>query len=672
MSSLAPNKPVKHVGAPTPSERKAMVEAISAADERAAMRFEHAMFAASIEGTLVEKQWALHQAVENGLLRPWRGQSGDVDEEHEDPSGPYNAPPRSTLWDLLQRVEGGATDVSDFRDAPRSGRPRKELHPAVEDYIDDKLSEAVAPADRKIWLAAQRLAEDLNEVALNEGRETHPLPTYRDILTRANDKGLLSRTAARYGSREAQLKGMPHAKVPAEYVHQYWTLDAFQLPAWVLFPDIKKKRWIALKPDVIVVVDNYSTAVIAWLMVNPMRRGKTSGFDRFDIHAALVNACMRELASPGCEPYAGYLCEELRLDNASPHNPLRDPIKDLGAHVPWLPPLRPNNRGVVESTIRTLKSYCWELDGYDAAWRPKGQIQEDPRQTRTRGAARGDPERVRIICEDAELPRADEMVAKLGPAVFGLFNREHLHSTLQTTADQRYWLGFREDAASDGRELAITLKPGTARVTGDGLRYRGTDYAYESHGRALERGRVFQLREDPLRRGVWVKAFGKNDVFMPTAHEWAKTKQPADVAKAQAAAAREASDEGHEARERYRAARLVDRGLDPEAILPVPEPEVSEPPEQLSLLSSGPAEAADEDEGQAEAHEDRAAVAAAVEEGASQDAAEAKAETPTPSRPARRPSRSRKGSRPAAPPTTPDFASQARQRLSHLGLSPGA
>jgi hypothetical protein len=230
------------------------------------------------------------------------------------------------------------------------------------------------------------------------------VPSYAIVKHRIAQHGREQRSAGRHGVAAAVHDAQVVATVPCEYVHEIYTLDEFLLPAWVRAWYRAERRYISIRPWVVVLQDYLARPVVAWHLCDPARLGVDSAeplgrYDSDDVLATLLTGACPELAPDSTADFSGRLMRVLRWDNHSTHEALRERIRRIGIRVPDLPVARPKNRGVVEALIKTLKRWCEGLNGvhghineYLPTDRTPDDItrMEDLEALRTEASARGE------------------------------------------------------------------------------------------------------------------------------------------------------------------------------------------------------------------------------------------------------------------------------------------
>ncbi|MCA2991623.1 hypothetical protein [Gemmatimonas sp.] len=576
------------LGLATPSVRQAGAAAEDARAAKARRRFVMARVAATAESLPEARRMiALWAAAEQGTAEiSWT-----------------DLPSLKTLARLKARWDAGAQSVDDYRDEPRSGRPRIVLTPSCEGIVRDFVL-----TDR--GASVRRLTAKLAEAA---AKDQVPAPSASTIARRLSAQRL-ERTAARYGRKVAEMEALPHSTVPVDFTHEVWTLDELTSPVWASMYCDRENAWVPIRPDVVLLMDSASRAILSLHVCDPARRRDADGrrprggHDREDVLATLFSAAVPELAEPAmCAPLAGHLPKVLRLDNAKSHIAMRDggdASRDAETYaaltslieIPKLPSQRPINRGSVERAVRTLKELCDELWCHVDRVQPVEWNPETPAAERSRAAGAGDrvPRRSQVTAES--LPTIRELEAMLAPLV-ARFNRTR-RDVLEGLSPEQAYRAKMPRQPRKGRDLLSILPARTGVVGPKGLTFQRNKvphaFAAATKSFWFKVDTTLTYRVDPLCRAVFA-VHGKEQLVLPRLADAARRQDPAKFAKQQAAAVRYVSQIADEAaREAALAAasRQIVEGATAQALARASEPGAATPmPAQGAAVSPTPNEA---------------------------------------------------------------------------------
>jgi hypothetical protein len=463
---------------------------------------------------------------------------------------PSPAPAYSTLLNWInmakavQEEQGRPICQADYVDARRTGRPEKEFHPVLREYLDQEL----------VLLSFSSVAglhRDLLEFAEAKGIED--LPTLAMVEREVKALDLEEQSAAMHGSRAAVLDSMPKATVPADYPHEVWTLDEFMSPVLVRVVHPHTGKLGAVRPWVILIADNCSRAILAHHVAPPYRYGVTVSFHEEDVLGTVLGAALPGLAHKACVEYAGYLPETLRWDKASTHRALRAKLVEHNINVPQLPGEQPHKRGSIERLVGTTKDLLASIRGHKDSWKPIKRTGSGKAETKrsyaTRKYAGRKPRRRAIPVED--LLTYDEFVEILDEKIYDYNHRTH---RMLGTSPHAVHLGkFRKDRARPGRDALFLLEPRVLTCTKGGIEYGNTPFAWDSGGQRLKVGQEVICRADPLLRGLYADVNG-DVLFLEPLSQWARKMSGADLDRERNEHARELSE--HAAG--VRAQRLAD------------------------------------------------------------------------------------------------------------------
>jgi hypothetical protein len=521
---LHTEKPVAVIDAPTPSRRTAMTESAERARQRATRRFLIARLAA--------------RAAED--RRPYRELRLLLEHEMQERRIPLGAIPcRNTINELIDRFRAGAVDAADYADAPRSGRPVEPLPDKLQQLI-------VRAADLGLYATA---ADYHDAVRLEAERLKIPVPSYPRVKAALRRLGVLRRGVGRHGTKAAKLDLVPHSTVPATVTNKIWTLDEAKLPLWARMWCRRRKRFVSIEVWIVLVQEYAARAIVGWHLVDPSRRidAKTgrqmrTGYDTADVMAALVNAAVPALAPPSTRPFAGRLCDGLRIDLHPTHGGdpterrrryglsdaevegLFERLKGI-VEVPRLPGETPDLRGVIEAQIKFVKRrlcaplvHCHRDVVLPTDRLPKEipadlspeQLARAMGRARTRASGKGKriPRLTLVAPED--LPSIEELREILDRRITWYnFKRRHPH---HGTAPANAYFEALPRRCRSGRDLIGALPAATGLVTKNGLVHRQDNrafrFAVEADGWIAALGTPVTYRADPLLRCLFAEAVG--------------------------------------------------------------------------------------------------------------------------------------------------------------------
>ena len=425
------------------------------------------------------------------------------------------------------------------------------MDPDVEEELCRRIAQDVAPSIRRMWLNLQGWAQE----------HGHPKPTYWQVYRFVNEVPAERLAAYRNGSRSAVADTMHHPPVPADYTHHVWSLDEMEVPVWIRSYDRRARMWIAIVVALVLIICNRSRAIVGYHVADPKRRGKKSGFDSDNVLAALLSAMLPELAPPSCQQYAGYRPEVLQWDKAAQHEAMLETVEKSGIYVPDLPGRTPYPRGKVERPVDTLKALCSEIRGYKRKWLPlTDKVTKNPKATRSESVATSFRETTKIPIEVEDLHTYEALCEEIDRKVMRVYNEVETHRILGTTPEIGYHENFDRALARSGRDALYILEPDTGVSTKGILSHRNVEFYLESQGREVPHGTQVRFRPDPLLRGVFIEAFGEDDLFCMPSEQWARQHNATDVARDRGAKARDYSAEGEAAREELRREEIGQEG----------------------------------------------------------------------------------------------------------------
>lgn len=416
-------------------------------------------------------------------------------------------------WMDLQGEEGEPS-IGRFFDEPGRGRRRKELPEDLVRWLQDQILLDLHPSVRLLW-------EDAKDFALEEGLDA---PSLYQIEEFKKGIDLAELSAAAHGSSAAVADAMPKGTIPVRRPHEVWTLDELLSPVYIEAFHPEARRWVSVKPWVILIADNYSAAIIARHVVRPFQNGVAVGYDSVDITGTFFSAALPELAPDVLRPYAGYLPESLRMDKHATHRELRRLTKHHGIHPPNLPALEPWRRGKIERLIGSFKALCYKIRGHERKFIPTDLLDEAPGTTRRRMASTLARESTKIPIPVRKLLSYEAFVAELDLVIQRYNSRTT--SARPVSPEVRYHSGL--DGARPGSDAVHMLAPAVVTM-GRSLVHAGQTYAWEAAGHALKVGEQVMLRVDPLHRGVFTEIDGAR-YFLPTELEASARRDPATLA----------------------------------------------------------------------------------------------------------------------------------------------
>lgn len=186
------DRATKAVGRPTKSECKGVSLRSTGRLERARARY---LVVQTIEqfapvATVAVQQAVVAKAVNAGLL-------------------PGGLPSSETIRTLRRRWAGGATQMENYMDAPRSGRPSITPHPTFQEIVEEAVRTGRPSSVRRVHGLIVLAAEGLGLVP----------PSYDTVRRWYAAQGHLRRAAGAHGGEAAELDALPHSTVPAKATH---------------------------------------------------------------------------------------------------------------------------------------------------------------------------------------------------------------------------------------------------------------------------------------------------------------------------------------------------------------------------------------------------------------------------------------------------------------------
>lgn len=532
------DKPHKPGGTRSPGDKQRRIDQLDGREKRAYWRFRTIKYV--YDNDLEDlPRTHIHELVEEAV---------DQGELHIHKVPSYGSINR---WmNKAEELDYPPVELGDWFDDKRPGRPPKEFDDRLEEFIVQELKVNANLSDAKLRRMVARKADKLEVEA----------PTYdwiKRFRERLDQQGL---AAWKHGQRAAVADATPKLTVPADRPHEVWTLDEKQAPVWIRAYHPNKRKYVAVKPQVILVVDNYSRAIVSYRVVPPFRTGAQVSFNEEDVFGTILSAAFKELAPSATRQYAGFLPDTLRWDRHKAHRKLSDRLNDFGVEVPQVPGSQPWSQGRVERLIKTIKTMCENIEGWDEKWVPASQVNTAPSDKRSKAAASKHRETTKMPIATRNLMNCRQFREAFDERVKEYNSREH--SVLGAEPEIYYHSGLEEDRTRSGRDALYLLPNKQLNVSKKGITYRQQRFAWESGGRQLRVGMKVDAKPDPLLRGVFVRM--PNDEaweFLPRLEDYARK---VDHKKLTIDAQRRAK-EAHEAAEQARE-QLLEERVGPEGI----------------------------------------------------------------------------------------------------------
>jgi hypothetical protein len=305
-----------------------------------------------------------------------------------------HAPSYQTILRWMKKAEdlyGGerhrAIHLGHWFDDGRPGRPPKEFDDRLEEFLRQELMIQNHTSIAELHRMAKRKAKKLEVEA----------PSYDWVKRYRNRFDQSKIAAAKHGRRAALADMTPKLSVPADRPHEVWTLDEKQAPVWIRAYHPTKKEYVAVKPQVILVIDNYSRAIIAYRVVPPFRYGAKVSYNEEDVLGTLLSGFLEELAPPATRDFAGFVPLVLRWDRHSTHRTLANQLDNNGVHVPEVPGATPWAQVKVERLIGSMPSLCQPIPGWDQKWQPASEVREEPGKARSKAATTSARESTKML-----------------------------------------------------------------------------------------------------------------------------------------------------------------------------------------------------------------------------------------------------------------------------------
>jgi hypothetical protein len=559
MALYAPDK-AKKIGTYTKTRKRARARQVARREARAAERLKVAKIAAAKRKNKTSwRDIELHieELVEAGVLKR-----------------PYS---HEKLRQLAAAYASGKKSVADYLDRRRAGRPNR-----IDHVLLDKIRRAVNTNEAS---PVAELYRELGKMAKELGIAT---PSYDTVKRRVAELGRTKRTAAAYGARAAQMEGMTHSTVPAQFPHDVWVLDEFDAPFYSKVWDKELELHVSVRASVITIADHLSGVIVGYWLVDPSRRKDPetglvmrTGFEASDVMAALLSAAWgRKLATPACADFTGWLPRCLRWDNHRTHGSLRPILTELGERlgvevasfhkasedapatsfadweevevegvqysdaqhgivVPKLPKMRAINRGKIERTVGVVKGWCAHIDSHADRVIPLDRLETSPKWLRDVKAGSGSREFRRMPMDVKRLPSIEESRAMLD-GVIRRFNHEAVPKRIGMTRRALYKEKWSDTGPRPGVDLLAALPVEATFVREEGIVHDrdgiSSVFSYEIEGRyALLLDTEVAYKVDPLRRGIWVLVENRW-CWVPPKFEWASDPGRAEKVARQATA----------------------------------------------------------------------------------------------------------------------------------------
>ena len=456
-------------------------------------------------------------------------------ERSTDPDCPFSEelPSLSTYYRwLLATEERASPSLTALIEKPKPGRPRKELPSEIASFIKKKVKHGYQSTVSSIYRTVERRFGD-------------KAPSEYLVRRFINELDPAFVSGSRHGSKAAIADSMPKLTVPADFPHQYWVMDELHMPFWVKAWHPGNERLVSAKPYAAAVIEAYSRALISLTLFRPWNHNTEGGYDSDDILATFASAALPEVAFPPCTAYAGFLPEELRMDNHSTHFLLRDLFGNPGqVTVAGLRSGSPWAQGIIEALVDSIKELVAELEfpGLVTKFLPADRATLDPRASRSRTAASTSgrqPRQIMVAVED--LLSFEEAQEHLQTLVREYNSRPHSGLGERTPEDVYHSSLRSTKELSSGHDLLYYLNARTVTMS-DRLEVLGQRFAPQVNGRLLTKGEKLVVKVDPQKRGLWVVE-GNDHWFVPTLDEYSRTIQPGEHVRNEHAKARAISDD---------------------------------------------------------------------------------------------------------------------------------
>jgi hypothetical protein len=456
---------------------------------------------------------------------------------------PFPPIAQSTFYATVQkgeraRAQGRVPDMTDFLDAPRTGRPPRDLDPRLRDVVVGPLRVGQPLPNRRLLALARAEATRLKRA----GVTIHP-PTRRQIDRVVADIPFVQTVAARYGPKAAVQDASLLSTIPTTRTHEVWAFDELTLPIWMRVTDLEKPGYYrAVKPSCVIVIDVHSRTILAAQIVAAMERmpddegARTS--ERHladDVRGAVASAALTDLAPSAYRPTAGYLPERLRCDNDNTHHKMREWADTLGISMPEIPTHSPKDNGHCERLIGSLKDLCHGVLGFEGDYEPAEGAAEHPQElaARTNGTQMRVAERQLVPV--ANLLARRQLQRELDKAVQAYHERRH--SALGRTPLEVHFESRDPTATRQGRDMLLALELKNVRATREGIPLGQTRFFPRDARAGIQVNDEIAIRVDPLRRGCFVQRPEGEWVYCPRKDIAARQLDAAAFVQARAATA---------------------------------------------------------------------------------------------------------------------------------------
>lgn len=419
-------------------------------------------------------------------------------------------PTRSTISRWIARARekaarGQPLTALDFTEAPRSGRTPLDLHPHVQQVLENMLLE-------RPTLPAPALLQALKTFAADHQL---PPPTGAQVRAVRREFEPILLSAAAHGRRAGVVDGGLKLTVPTRRPHETWVLDELEVPRWFKTVNPITGALQSIKTQALFVMDHFSHACLGYYVFPPYQDSAgTKGFSSDDVRGAFLTAVLPAVAPEATREFSGYLPETLRMDNHPTHVELRDWLLAHDVDVPELPSRMPHARGLIERFVYTIKQQCRDLVGYEGEWMPTDRFTSHPRTQRTAAAGSLLRHRRRRLVTVEDLPTFAQVVEDMGRAVM-VYNRT-VNRMLQRTPREQYHNNLLPRDHRSGLDALLWLDVTSLTVQTKGLEHRNRVFAaLDPQGHALPLRSIVACRIEPLNRVLYVTLAGVPTALRP-------------------------------------------------------------------------------------------------------------------------------------------------------------
>lgn len=279
-------------------------------------------------------------------------------------TGRFVSPPR--IDTMKQRVRNGVP-VQTFQnrlDQAIGGRPVAVIPPELKALGEQLLSRRL-PVSKVIHQMREWWREHLDSKVPSPMFFRRRLKTFAVAAVAEYQSG---------GVVALKAKALEHGRVPADFPNHTWVLDEFEMPLYIKAWDQARSALIAVKPWVVLIVDQFSGAILSYHVTNGSNDASNRQPTEQDVLAAIVGAALPDVAPPACRALAGAFPYVIRWDKALSHERLRPRLAGLNVHIPDLPANQPYSRGIVESAIHLVQMEFRGKKGNDKEYRPHDAI----------------------------------------------------------------------------------------------------------------------------------------------------------------------------------------------------------------------------------------------------------------------------------------------------------